>query len=129
MTKVLISLRDAILSDVVKTAFKNFPTMATYPVPRSRVVGLAAEDDVDAVVIDIEKGEEHEGGLIDRLRDKAPDVELVVLAEPSLRERMNRLKLSHGIFTVVPLPLDAFDIAKRIVRLEALLADRGRQIG
>ena len=129
MIKVLISLRDAIQSDIVKTAFKQFPAMATYPVPRPRLLGLACEDDIDAVVVDIGKGEEKEGGFIDRLRDHCPNTEIFVLAEPAMRERMNRLKLSHGIFTVVPLPIDAFDLAKRIARLEVLLADRGRQVG
>ncbi len=129
MTKVLISLQDDIQCDVVKTAFKQFNSMATYPVPRSHLIGLAADEDVDAVVIDLAKGDEKEGGIVDRLREHAPHVEIILLAEASMRERLNRLKLHHSIFTVVPLPLDAFDLAKRIVRLESMVGDRRRQNG
>ena len=127
MTKVLISLRDSILSDVVKTAFKQFPSLSPHPVPRRELIGLAAEDDVDAVVVDVEKGEDMGDGIIRRLRDHCPGTEIFVLAESGLRDRMNKLKVSHSIFTVAPMPIDPFDLAKRIARLETLLANRGRR--
>lgn len=122
MIQVLISLSDPVLSDIVSTAFKQFPTITSYRLPENRVMDTIANDEYDAIVLELEKGDQLRNGLlIQRIRDAGKKIEIIGLTDRGLKERFNRFKLDYSLFSVFPLPIDAFALAKNISRLEGRL--------
>ncbi len=121
MIRVLISLHDPILSDIVATAFKQFPEMTSYRIPPHRACEMVATGDYDALVLELNKGDDTGGGLVDKIRNIDKKIEILGLVDRSLKDRFNRFKLEHSIFSVFAMPIDPFALAKNISRLESAL--------
>ena len=85
---------------------------------------ITAEGDYHAVVVDLENDGDQERTWIAQLRQDCPKVEILALVDQRFKDRLNRLKVELGVFSFVPLPLDPFDLARRIVRLEQHLIER-----
>lgn len=122
MIKVLICLDDKRTTDVVKTAFKQFPSMTAYPVPQHKLMDLLAEPNYHAVVVDLARN----GGekLLGSMRAANAGIEVMTLIDRNHKERFNRLKVDLGIFSYIATPIDAFELARRIVRLEKHLIEK-----
>ncbi|MFT7616693.1 MAG: hypothetical protein ACI97A_000321 [Planctomycetota bacterium] len=122
MIQVLISLRDPILSDIVSTAFKQFPSVTSHRLPENRVMDTIANSEYDAIVVDLMKGDEmRQGLLVQEIRESGNKIEIIGLVDRNLKDRFNRYKLDNSLFSVFPLPVDPFALAKNIVRLETRL--------
>ena len=121
MKRVLISLNDPNLCDVVGTAFKQFQKISTYRLPASRVCEVIASDEYDAIVLGLNKGDEMRRGLVQEIREVSKDIEIFALVDRGIKDKFNRFKLENSLFSVFPLPIDAFSLAKNISRLELAL--------
>lgn len=130
MFKVLVSLDHPVSSDLVCTALAQFPDCSAHPVPPTRLFEVLGDDRNAAVFIDLERVREAPGTLARRVRAVDPTIEVLCLIPRDERELHNRLKLDLGVFSFVPSPIDAFDLAKRIQRLlEHLRAAGGIRSG
>ena len=121
MKKVLISLEDRRLADVVKTAFKQFPGLAAFPVPPESLVDVLREGGYQAVVCDLHAGGAPANEFLAEIRETAPDVAILALVDQRQRERFNKVKMDFDIFSCLSLPLDPFELGRRILRLESHL--------
>lgn len=121
MIRVLITLRDPILCDLVVTAFKQFPSISTYRLPEYRAAEMIQTGEYDAVVLDLIKGDEAKQGIVHEIRSVSKNIEIIGLVDRGLKEKFNRFKLEHSVFSVFPLPIEPFALAKNISRLEASL--------
>ena len=123
MIKILISLEDKVMTDVVKTAFKQFPNITAYPVPPHKLLELVQEGPYHAVVVDMDNRREQTGGTVSAIRETNTSIEILTLIEEGQKDRFNRLKVDLDIFSCISLPLDPFELARRIVRLEKHLVE------
>jgi len=123
--KVLVCLHDKVLTDVVRTAFKQFPSMNAFPVPRSDVLELVREGGYDTLVLDIEERNANDLELLTRIREIDTTMPIMGLVDEGQKERLNKLKVEQNIFTLIALPLDPFELARRIHRLRETLVDTG----
>jgi DNA-binding NtrC family response regulator len=119
--KILICLEDAATSDIVDTALRQFDDLVGHAVPADRLANLAASGEFAAVFIDLERRHEKNGDLAREVRAASPDIELLCLVDRERRERYNRAKLEIKIFSFIPVPLDPFDLVRRIQRLRTSL--------
>ena len=124
MINVLICLNDKTLADVIKTGFQQFPTFKIYTVPPTRLVEVVQRRNHGAVVLDLGEAQKEGGGLVGAVRDANPEIEIMALGERQQKEKFNRLKVDLNIFTCIGLPLDPFELARRIIRLEKHLVER-----
>ena len=124
MIRVLIALDDCVLSDIVVTAFKQFNQIATYRIPTNRTCEMIAGGTYDAVVVALNKGDESRTGSVHRIREVSRNIEILGLVDRDIKDRFNRFKLEHSIFSLVGMPLDAFALARSIARLESTMAKK-----
>lgn len=124
MINVLICLKDKTLADIVKTGFQQFPAFKVYPVPEHKLVDVIEQGNHHAVVLDLAEASKDSGGSIGRVRETSSDIEIMAIGDRAQKERFNRLKVDLNIFTAIGLPLDPFELARRIVRLEKHLVER-----
>ncbi len=124
MINVLICLKDKTLADVVKTGFKQFPEFTAHPVPAHNLVDLVSDGGYHAVMVDLDEAQKPDGGLIGHVRDTNTNIEIMAIGDRALKEKFNRVKVDHNIFSCIGLPLDPFELARRIVRLGKHLTER-----
>ncbi|MEZ6194213.1 MAG: hypothetical protein R3F20_00565 [Planctomycetota bacterium] len=122
--KILLCIEDAPTRDIVETALRQYGDVAVHPVPPDRLARLVSGDEFAAVFLDLARKHEKAGALVAALREENPRIPVMCLVDRAQRERYNRLKLQHGIFSFVPTPIDAFDLARRIERLRTELETR-----
>ena len=124
MINVMICLKDKTLADVVKTGFQQFPAFKVFPVPEHNLADVIEQGNHHAVVLDLEEAQKQSGGLIGRVRSLSTDIEIMAIGDRAQKEKINRLKVDLNIFTCIGLPLDPFELARRVVRLEKHLVER-----
>ena len=124
MHRALIAIEDRLLNDVVKTAFKQSSAIMAHPVPRERLVELVQDPDYHAVVLDLDGAKKSEVDLAGAVRATNPEIEILALMDREQKERFNRLKVDLGLFAYVLLPLDPFELARRVLRLEKHLEQK-----
>ena len=121
MTKVLIAVDDKSMSDVIATACRQFESLDPFEIPRNRLFELLGEndDEVLATIVHFNYSRESSGEFARRVREADAEIEILCLLDKDHRDRHNRAKLEIGVFSFIPLPLDAFELMKRLQRLEA----------
>ena len=118
MHDILVALDDQALVDNVRTALKSFPGVRGVPVARSRLLGLLSGGTPPAAVIVDHR--RHRGEVdpliseIHRLNRRLPVLACGDLPHPS---RFSREKRQLDVFSFIPLPLDPFDLLRRLHRL------------
>ncbi|MEE9394498.1 MAG: hypothetical protein V3W41_18545 [Planctomycetota bacterium] len=118
MTKVLIALDDKAMADVIATACRQFETLEPFEVPRNRLFELLDEDKRQATIIHFNYTREGCGEFASNIRKMDAEIHILCLLDKDHRDRHNRLKIELGIFSFIPLPVDPFELAKRLQRLE-----------
>lgn len=124
MQNILVALDDPALRDQVKTALKVFPGIRGVPVERDRLINLVAGGMVPvAVILDYQRGKSGADPYIEAIRRANRDIQVLACAEKPERNHFNKAKMELDIFSFIPLPLDPFDLLRRLHRLvEALPA-------
>jgi CheY-like chemotaxis protein len=125
MFRALICLEDKLTADVVKTAFKQFPSMTAYPIPRENALEHVGDGQYQVVVVDLDNDGICDPDFVAELRAANPQIEILALIDRDHKERFNRLKVELGLFSCVPMPLDPFELARRLMRLEKHLSEKG----
>ena len=123
--EVLISIRDPLTRDVVRTALRSAGSFRPSIVPRNDLVALLADSrHVDLVILDLDvRSGTDEEFLAEVVRSRGT-VGITVVATGAERAQVTRVKLGHDVLTVVPAPIDAFDLARRLRRVAQSLVRR-----
>jgi len=124
MQNILVAVDDPTLRDQVRTALKIFPGVRGVPVERERLISLVAGGMVPAaVILDYQRGQSVADPYIEAIRRANPEIHVLACAEKPERSNCNKAKVDLDIFSFIPLPLDPFDLLRRLHRLvEALPA-------
>ena len=130
MHNILVGIEDPALRDQVRTALKVFPSIRGAPIQRGLLLDLLSGGGVPAaVIVDYQRGRSGADPFIEAIRAANRDVHVLACAErperPERPERnhFNKAKVDLDIFSFIPLPLDPFDLLRRLHRLvEALPA-------
>jgi len=127
MKTVLVALLDPGLGDQIKAGIRNFAGLRPVAVARDQLLEVAGENcNASAVILDHDEKRGHSAELLGRLRHLAPELTILTAGPRAQRESLQRLKLELDIFSFIPLPLDPFDLARRLNRLAEAL-QRGAQ--
>ena len=124
MIRILICIDDARTQDIVRTAFRQFTTISCNPVPRDRLLELISEHDYHGVVLDFVDRTEQTAEMIRSIRGTDANIEILTLVDRQQKDRLNRDKMELGIFSYLPYPIDAFELARKILRLEKHFVER-----
>lgn len=124
MQNILVALEDPALRDQVRTALKVFPGIRGVPVERERLLNLVSGGMVPvAVIVDYQRGKSGADPFIEAIRKINRDIHVLACAERPERNHFNKAKMELDVFSFIPLPLDPFDLLRRLHRLvEALPA-------
>lgn len=118
MPLVLVALDDPALRDQIQAVFRMFPEVQAITVERDQVPELLRDPDLaDAVIVNREKARSGHDPFISNIRSHNRKVKILAVAERPHRERFSRTKLELDVFSFIPLPLDAFDLLRRVHRL------------
>ncbi len=126
MIRILVSVANSASRDIILTALRNFPGVAAFAVPAHELAGLVlGSRDWDAVILDSGSDRGEAFSLVRDVREANGDIEMVAVTDEVEKDSVNRMKLDHDIFTFIALPIDPFDLLKRLHRLiETLMAHR-----
>lgn len=119
MIKVLISINDKSMVDVIATACRQFPELEPHEVPLPRIFELLGQGNCEAIIVDFYYKGQGIGEFVKKIREADSSIDILCLLEKDHRDRHNRLKIDLDIFSFIPVPLDAFELAKRLQRLVA----------
>ena len=124
MHNILVGIEDPALRDQVRTALKVFPSVRGAPIQRGLLLDLLSGGGVPAaVIVDYRRGRSGADPFIEAIRAANRDVHVLACAERPERNHFNKAKVDLDIFSFIPLPLDPFDLLRRLHRLvEALPA-------
>lgn len=112
------------MSDVITTAFRQSSSVTTHTVPVDRLLEVVRDPDYQAVVLEIDGTTKGRVELAEAVRRENPAIEILALMDREQKEKFNRLKVDLGLFGYVLLPLDPFELARRVLRLEQSLAEK-----
>jgi len=115
MQTVFVALEDPALRDQVKTCIRNFDNLRAVAVPPDRLLDLLREEHHASALIVEFKGTGSKAEF-----DKSLTV--LVLGKRTQRERSHRIRMHQDIYSFIPVPLDPFDLARRLARLAEDLA-------
>jgi len=130
MEFVFLAIEDPSLRDQVRAGLRMFPNLRPVNLPQDLLpIALRSEPMSGAIILD---GDRSRGDLASRMevvRELQPDLLLLVVGPRGQRERMHRSKLELEIFSHIPTPLEAFDLARRLNRLSLAFqsSDAGAQ--
>jgi hypothetical protein len=122
MFTVLVSLADPALRDLVRTGIRSFPDLRAVPVPRDELPRLVQDPRVSALICDWQFDRNQEDSLLRKLRELNDQVEILVAGRRPDRDSFHKTKVDLRVQSFIPLPLDAFDLARRLHRLSYALA-------
>jgi AmiR/NasT family two-component response regulator len=123
--ETFLSVKDLQVRDQIRMAFRLNPAFRVLPVPREELLSLIGEPaQIDLVVVDAEADDEATELALGEIRQANPRTAVVLVGDRSEGSPLNRAKLEHGVHTVIPTPIDPFDLARRIFRLHAVLSGR-----
>jgi hypothetical protein len=118
MLTVLVALRDPIQREHVRAAFRLFPTLRPLTVDRDRVMDYIGDRTLaDALILDYEGNRRGDDPVLADIRARNPHIALLVVADRPERAHFNKVKMEHQVLSFVPLPLEPFDLARRLQRL------------
>lgn len=124
MFRVLISLDDRAMDELVKASFKLFPSLTAFTVPQEKLLELVADPHYAAVVVNLDAATAGRTAFVAELRQVNPGIEIIALVDREQKERFNKLKVDLGLFSCVVSPVDPFDLAKKVLRLEQHLREK-----
>lgn len=123
MHTILIALNDRILADQVRAGVRNFKGFRGLVIaPAELEKALEADPEAAAVLFDHPGRNEELEELVLRLQAEGHPRRLLVVGDRNKRKEAHRAKVELGLFSFIPLPLDPFDLARRLHRLRADLA-------
>ena len=119
---VLTAIADSVLADQVRTAVRQCADWRPLLVHPSRLVEALSTDAKPAAVILDHPGQDRDlPHFVEAIRERAPEIEILLLGERTRRKESYRAKLDLGVFSFIPTPLDPFDLARRLHRLRSAL--------
>ncbi len=126
MKTILVALEDLDAVDQVRTALRMFPGVRGVGVPRDGVSAILSGPDAPAAVI-IDHRPEAAGSdpFIEQLRAGNGRVRVVACGERPQRRKFHPKKRELDVFSFVPVPLEPFDLLRRLHRLVADLSVAG----
>jgi AmiR/NasT family two-component response regulator len=123
--ETFVAVRDRQVRDQIRMAFRLNSAFRVSPVPRDDLLSLIGEPaQVDLVIVEAERDDATTEDALARIRRANPRTAVVLVGDRNDAAPLNRAKLEHGVHTVIPTPIDPFDLARRIFRLHAVLLGR-----
>src|ERR1051325_626834 len=123
MIDVLVALRDPTLSDLVRTAFRNRPCWRPFQVPPESLEHLLSGPSAPGLaVFDLDPAQGSDLDCLERLKTVKRSTVLVGVggAPGAARELHSRLELDVAM--IISVPIEPFDLARRLLRLESIVA-------
>ncbi|MAG33174.1 MAG: hypothetical protein CL908_20030 [Deltaproteobacteria bacterium] len=118
MRTILVALRDPTLTDQIRTAMRMFPGVHAITVERDQIQSLVQEPDVaDALIVDHERGRAGHDPFIAQIRQVNREIKIVAVADRPERNHFNKTKMELDVFSFIALPLDPYDLLRRLHRL------------
>lgn len=125
MFETFVAVKDRQVRDQIRMAFRLNPAFRVSPVPREELLSLIGEPaQIDLVIVDADRDDATTQESLQRIRKANPRTAVALVGDRDESAPLNRAKLEHGVHTVIPTPIDPFDLARRIFRLHAVLAGR-----
>ncbi len=113
----------------MKTCIRCFAGLRAVTVPVESLIDLLGSDTLaGAVIMDHDGSDPESHERIVQVRRLHKDLLILAAGHRSQRDRLHRLKLELDIFSYIPLPLDPFDLARRLNRLTDALLPNGSRI-
>lgn len=104
-------------------AVRNFPDLRPVSVPAEHLLEVLAEDHgAAALLLDYQGTGSKPDPVVAQIREMHPELTILVVGKRAQRERSHRARMEQEIFSFIPLPLDPFDLARRLHRLVGVLA-------
>jgi AmiR/NasT family two-component response regulator len=123
--ETFLAVKDMQVRDQIRMAFRLNSAFRVSQVPPEELLSLIGEPaQVDMVIVDAEKDDVQTEESLARIRRVNPRAAVVLVGDRSEGAPLNRAKLEHGVHTVIPTPIDPFDLARRIFRLHSVMAGR-----
>lgn len=123
MQRILIAVEDPALADQIRTGMKQFRNLQGVRVPRTEVLRLVLDPEVaQGVILDHQKEAGGKDAMIQEVRRLNSDIHIMAVAHRPERDQFNKLKVELNVFSFIPLPLEPFDLARRLHRLSNALA-------
>jgi AmiR/NasT family two-component response regulator len=123
--ETFVAVEDRQVRDQIRMAFRLNPAFRVSPVPRAELLSLITEpSQIDLVIVEADQDDALTEEALSRIRRANPRTAVVLVGDRSEGAPLNRAKLEHGVHTVIPTPIDPFDLARRIFRLHAVLAGK-----
>jgi AmiR/NasT family two-component response regulator len=123
--ETFLAVKDLQVRDQIRMAFRLNPAFRVSSVPRTELLSLITEPaQVDLVIVEADADDALTEESLSKIRRVNPRAAVVLVGDRSEGAPLNRAKLEHGVHTVIPTPIDPFDLARRIFRLHAVLAGR-----
>ena len=130
MQQIIISTRDQETSDLILTAFKQFPGIMPHAVNSPELTEAARNSACVAIVTDLDPDQVGHADQIHKLRQVAPNAEICLISKGKRPGRLAQQKREFSLFTTIQRPINAFDVARKILRLQAHLnATRPATVG
>ena len=119
MHTVLVALEDSVLREQVQSALRAFRGIRAVAVPRERLHEVLREKRgaAQALIVDHQPVCDGEDFFLAEIRSLDRDIRILVVAERPDRLNFNKAKVDLDILSFIPLPLDPFDLLRRLHRL------------
>ncbi len=121
MQQIIISTRDQETSDLILTAFRQFPGLMPYAVETPELTEAARNSACSAIVTDLDPDQAGHSDQLRELQRVAPNAELCLISKGKRSGRLAQQKREFNLFTTIQRPINAFDVARRILRLQSHL--------
>ena len=122
----MVALEDLDAVDQVRTALRMFPGVRGVGVPRDEVSAILSGPDAPAaVIVDHRPQKGGDDPFIEDVRAVNKRVRVVACGERPQRRRFHPRKRELDVFSFVPVPLEPFDLLRRLHRLVADLSAAG----
>jgi hypothetical protein len=124
MFRVLISLDDQETDELVRASFKLFPSLAAFTVPHEKLTEIVADPHYHAVIVNLSASTAGRSAFVEEIRALNAGVEIIALVDREEKDRFNKMKVDLGLFSCILTPIDPFDLAKKVLRLEQHLREK-----
>lgn len=121
MQKIIINSRDRTTADLIQTAVKQFPGLAARQVESEQLIEAATLHDYSAIVTDLDPEQAGHADILRKLKQVAPETTLVLVSKGKRPSRLAHQKREFGLFATIQRPIDPFDLARKILRLQTHL--------
>lgn len=117
MKTLLVAIDHPLHRDLIRMALRMFPGTVGIPLSRGDLqTALEGGERVDGVIIEYRRDRMGGDQTIREVHRMFPEVPLIALAPETERQQLTRAKAAGEVATVLPLPIDAFDLLGRLDR-------------